>query len=174
MEHTENLAQQVAVSGEQNPHPTRQRQCPLPVGHDREYVVDEIFAVVSAGWTFCHRMSGSRTRTWNRQRSVVAVPESTGALGGLAGTGRQEASQLGDVSTSRHTDRRRSSSFARSSWRARRSPRGSCVRDHAAVAPWSALATGSSTERAAASTTALLPSCKLSYFFVFSGGADGT
>jgi len=41
-EHTENLAQQVAVSGEQKPHPTRQRQYPLPVGHDREYVVDEI------------------------------------------------------------------------------------------------------------------------------------
>jgi len=41
-EHTECLAQQFAVSGEQKPYPTRQRQYPLSIGHDGEYVVDEI------------------------------------------------------------------------------------------------------------------------------------
>ena len=37
-----------------------------------------------------------------------------------------------------------------------------------------ALAIGSSTGRAATSTTELLPSCKIACFLGFSGGADGT
>jgi hypothetical protein len=53
-EHTQCLAQEVAVSGEEKPHSTRQWQYPLSVGHDGAYAVDEI------GRGVCHSTTRAR------------------------------------------------------------------------------------------------------------------
>jgi len=53
-EHTQCLAQEVAVSGEQKPHSTRQLRYSLSTGHDWEYAVDEI------GRGVCHSTTRAR------------------------------------------------------------------------------------------------------------------
>jgi hypothetical protein len=80
-EHTENLAQQVAVSGEQKPHSTRQRQYPLTVGHDREYVVDEI----------CRGTCHSATRAGRTKSAGLARERDQALLGARVATYAHEA-----------------------------------------------------------------------------------